>query len=97
MQLTIPHKFTQVEAKERVVAALNEARSKLAGQATIEKEEWQGDTLNFSFTAQGQAISGTFLVREHEFYLDATLPLILRMFESRIEAAIKEQAQQLLK
>ncbi len=69
MQITIPHQFSKAQAKERVVQALSEARGKLAGQATIDREEWEGDTLHFGFTAQGQAISGTFEVRESVFLL----------------------------
>lgn len=97
MQINIPHKFTKDEAKERVMAALREARQKLAGQATIDKEEWQGDTLHFGITVQGQSISGTFEVRDKSFDLDAKLPLMLRMFEGRIKKAIEEQAQGMLK
>src|SRR3990167_11018093 len=97
MQVTIPHQFSKAQAKERVVLALQDARQKIGTQATIERQEWEGDTLTFGFTAQGQSISGTFEVREHEFYLDAKLPLMLRMFEGRIKAAIEQQATHLLK
>lgn len=97
MQITIPHKFTKEQAKERVVAALREAREKIGNQATIEKEEWTGDTLNFGFTVQGQSITGTFEVRDNDFNLDAKLPLMLRMFEGRIKKAIEEQAAAMLK
>ena len=97
MEIKIPHKFAKAEAKERVVAALNDARKNIGSQATIEKEEWDGDTLHFAFSAQGQSISGTFEVRDKEFYLDAKLPMMLRMFEGRIKQAIEEQATKLLK
>lgn len=97
MQVTIPHQFTKDEAKSRVVAALKDARQKVGNQATIQKEEWVADTLNFAFVVQGQSISGTFEVREHDFFLDAKLPLTLRMFEGRIKSAIEQQATQLLK
>jgi putative polyhydroxyalkanoate system protein len=97
MQITIPHKFTKAEAKERVMLALREARAKIDDQATIDKEEWVGDTLNFAITVQGQSISGTFEVRDHDFNLDAKLPMMLRMFEGRIKSAIEEQAQGMLK
>lgn len=81
----------------RVKAALNEARAKIGDQATIDKEEWQGDTLHFGFTAQGQSISGTFEVRDNNFELNAKLPLMMRMFEGKIKKAIEEQAQAMLK
>lgn len=97
MQVKIPHKFTKDEAVRRVKAALTEARTKIGDQATIDKEEWEGDTLNFGFTAQGQSISGTFEVRDNEFELNAKLPLMLRMFEGKIKSAIEAQAGQLLK
>ncbi len=97
MHINIPHKFSKDEAKERVMVALREARAKLGDQATIDKEEWQGDTLHFGFSTQGQSISGTFEVRDKSFDLDAKLPLMLRMFEGRIKAAIEEQAKAMLK
>lgn len=97
MHINIPHRFAKDEAKERVMVALRDAREKLGDQATIDKEEWQGDTLHFGFTAQGQSISGTFEVRDKSFELDAKLPLMLRMFEGRIKKAIEEQAQAMLK
>lgn len=97
MHINIPHKFSKDEAKERVMVALREARAKLGDQATIDKEEWQGDTLHFGFTAQGQSITGTFEVRDKSFDLDAKLPLMLRMFEGRLKKAIEEQAAGMLK
>ncbi len=96
MQIIIPHKMTQTGAVIRVKAALNEARQKIGDQATIEKEEWDGNTLNFAFVGQGQHISGAFEVREHEFELNAKLPLMLRMFEGKIKAAIEEQTRAML-
>lgn len=97
MQIAIPHKFSKTDAKERVMMALREGREKLGDQATIDKEEWVGDTLNFGFTVQGQSITGSFEVRDNDFNLNAKLPLMLRMFEGRIKKAIEEQAQGLLK
>jgi hypothetical protein len=97
MQVSIPHKFSKADAKERVMRALNEARSKIGDQATIEKEEWQGDTLHFAFTAQGTSISGTFEVKGGEFDLNAKLPLMMRMFEGKIKKAIEDQASMMLK
>lgn len=97
MHVVLPNKLGRAAGVARVKAALDDARSKFADQATIEQEEWTGDTLTFAFTAQGQHISGTFEVTDTEFVLDATLPLMLRMFEGKIESAIKEQAATMLK
>lgn len=96
MQVTIPHAFGKDEAIRRVKLALDEARTKIGEQATIDTEEWQDDTLLFGFTAHGQSISGTLEVRDKEFELNARLPVMLRMFESKIQKAIEEQASRML-
>lgn len=96
MQITIPHKFTKTEALTRVKQALDQARSQVGEQATITEERWEGDTLHFAFSGQGQAISGTFTVGDTAFDLDAKLPLMMRMFEGKIKAAIEQHAQQML-
>jgi len=96
MKVTIPHKFSQIEAITRVKKVLNESRSKLADHLTDVEERWDNNTLNFAFTAQKQHISGTLEVKDRVFELYAKLPLTLRLFEGRIEKMIKEQAGTML-
>jgi len=97
MHIDIPHKFkTKEEAVARVKTALNDARPQLEGKASIEKEEWEENTLAFAATIQGQSISGTLVVRDSVFDINAKLPLMLRMFEGRIEKALKEQTSKML-
>jgi len=96
MHLKIPHKFGRSAAIARVQDAVAEARSKMGDKLTIEEERWEGDTLNFAFTAQGQHITGTLQVEDKEFVLDAKLPLMLRFFEKRIEREIAEQVKNTL-
>ncbi|MDB5224580.1 MAG: hypothetical protein JWO43_202 [Candidatus Adlerbacteria bacterium] len=95
MQIQIPHKRTKQQAIDQIKKALEEARPKLAGQATIEKEEWVGDTLEFAVTVQGQHISGSVATNETEYDLVLKLPLMLRMFEGKIKRTIEEQLKQL--
>ena len=97
MQVEIPHKFSKAEALQRVKLALNEARAKMGDQATIHEERWEDNVLHFDVEGQGQRITGTFTVNDNTFDLYAKLPLMLRMFEGRIEKAIKEQAAQMMK
>ena len=96
MKISIPHKFSQVEAETRVKKVLNESRSKLAAHLTDVEEKWEGSTLHFAFTAQKQHISGTLEVKDKTFDLSAKLPLTLRLFEGRIEKMIQEQAGAML-
>jgi len=98
MHIKLPHKFkTEAAAITRAKQAINEARAKLPAGAAIDKEAWSGDTLAFAGTMNGITITGTLAVTDSEYEIDAKLPLMLRMFEGRIEKAIKEQTAGLLK
>ncbi len=95
MHLEIPHTYSQAAAVAKVKKTLDDARPELAGKAEITEERWDGDTLHFAFTAQGQNIGGQLQVKEKEFILDAKLPLMMKLFEGKIEKMISEQARQL--
>src|ERR1700743_1386009 len=97
MHFVIPHKFTKTEAVSRIKNMLAEAKPQLAGKATIDKEEWNGNTLAFAFTAEGQKIAGQCEVQDNQFVVDAKLPFMLRLFEGRIQKAIEEQTREMLK
>jgi hypothetical protein len=97
MHLKIPHQFSQAQAVARVKQALAEAKPQLKDKVEVEEERWEGSTLHFAFTAQGQRITGTLVVGEGEFELNAKLPLMLKLFEGKIERAIKEQVALALK
>lgn len=96
MHLKIPHQFSREEATARVKKVLQGAKPQLAGKAEIREERWEGDTLYFAFSAEGQHISGQLAVEDQQFVLDAKLPFMLRMFEGQIEKMITTQASQLL-
>ena len=91
MHLAIPHKFTKTEATSRVKNALEAARPQLAGNVEMHEERWDGSTLHFDLTAEKHRISGTFAVEDSQFVLDAKLPLMMRLFEGRIEKELAEQ------
>lgn len=95
MHVEIPHQFSQKEAVNRVKMALNQSRAQALQQAPDLKTQWRDDTLEFSATVQGKFIEGTLAVEEKQFVLDAKLPLLWRMFEGRIEKAIKDQVAQM--
>ncbi len=95
MQFKIPFKGSQAEGIQRIKRLLDESRAKIAGHATIEKEEWQGNVLSFAFTAQGKSISGTATVGDNEIDLYAKLPLSLRLFEGTIEKMIAAEVAKL--
>jgi hypothetical protein len=98
MQVKIPHKLSRDRAIAQVKMALTQNRHKLQeAKAEIHKEEWSDNVLTYDVSVQGQRISGTFTVNDHDFDLYAKLPLMMRMFEGRIEREIAKQAQELIK
>lgn len=96
MHIEIPHKFTQADAVRRIKEALEEQRPRLTQFGSLDKEEWDENTLHFAAALQGKKITGQLQVQENQYVLDATLPLMWRMFEGRIEKAIEENAQKML-
>ncbi len=98
MDIKLPHELkTEGAAIVRAKQALNQMRTQLPKDATIDKEEWSGNTLSFAATANKITITGTLTVTDKEYDVHAKLPFMLRMFEGRIEKAIKEQTAGLLK
>ncbi len=97
MHIKLPHNLkTEGAAILRAKQALNEMRPQLPKDASIDKEEWSGNTLTFAATANKITITGTLTVTATDYEVQAKLPLMLRMFEGRIEKAIKEQTAKLL-
>ncbi len=62
-------------------------RPQLPKDASIDKEEWSGNTLAFAATANKITVTGTLVVTATDYDITAKLPLMLRMFEGRIEKA----------
>jgi hypothetical protein len=96
MKISIPHKTTQIEAITRVKKVLNQSRAQMAAHVTDVTESWEGNILAFSFSVQKQHISGTLEVTDHSFELYAKLPLMMRLFEGKIEKMIQDESKKIL-
>ena len=97
MHFEVPHTLSQEHAVARIKVGLSQAAPHLAqNQVVIEKQTWEGNTLNFAVTLQGKEITGSVQVLDKQFIIDAKLPLLWRMFEGKIEKMIQEQAKGML-
>lgn len=96
MKVSIPHKQTKIAAITHIKKILNDSRSMMASQISDMKESWEGNILTFAFTAQKNHISGTLEVKDHSFELYAKLPLMMRLFEGKIEKMIQEESKKVL-
>ncbi len=96
MTFNVPHNTTKDAAVARVKEALRKARAEIGDKATIDEERWEGDTLHFAFTAQGQSISGTLHITDTNYDAEIKLPLMLRMFEGKIKSMIEAEVTKML-
>ena len=97
IEMSIPHKLTQEEAQRRIQELLPKMKSDFGGQVKDLREEWNGNTGKFSFTAMGFSVSGTLTVNDSSVDLDGDLPFAATLFKGKIKSVIEEKAQQILK
>lgn len=94
--MTISHRLTQDEAVKRIKTLLGEVKNQFADKISNLREEWDGDTGTFSFSAMGFSVSGTLTVKSSEVELSGNLPFAAAFFRRKIEATIRERAETLL-
>lgn len=96
MTATIPHQLTRAEAKRRIQDQMGVMRQQYGSVLTNLHETWTGDTMAFSLTAMGEAISGRLAVDDQAVHLTVALPWILRMLAETVKPAIEQQGRLLL-
>jgi len=95
MHIEFSHGLSQSKARAKINQALNQSRAQIMTQAKILEERWAGDTLHFVVEIQGKKVTGSLDITESNYVLDATLPLMWRLFERKIENEIKKQMEHL--
>lgn len=95
MKFSLPFTGNAPEGVAKLKKLLDEHRAQLESKASDVKEEWQGNVLNFAFTAEGKYIEGNITVRDGAYDVYAKLPLALRLFEGTIERMIDGEVKKL--
>ena len=96
LEMSIPHKLTREEARNRIQELLPKMKNDYGDQIKDLQEEWNGDTGSFSFSVMGFAVSGTLTVNDASVDLDGNLPFAAAFFKGKIKSVIEEKAQQVL-
>lgn len=96
IEMSIPHKLSQQEARRRIQELLPKMKSDYADQIKDLQEEWNDNTGRFSFSIMGFAVSGTLTVNESTVDLDGNLPFAAAFFKGKIKSVIQEKAEQIL-
>jgi len=96
LNMVVPHRLSQDEALRRIKGLLGEVKTQFTDKISDLREEWRGNTGEFSFSAMGFSVSGTLAVNPSEVKLSANLPFAAMFFKGRIESTIRERAEALL-
>jgi hypothetical protein len=92
MRIAVTHHTTKANARSRVEQKLNGLLAQFGSRADELQHDWSGDTLTFKGKAKGFSVSGTVEITDAEIILDASLPLMAKMFEPKIREAVKREA-----
>jgi putative polyhydroxyalkanoate system protein len=93
----VPHPLDKQAAHDRLDRFADVLREKFKDQVSDLEQSWDGDTLNFSFKSYGIQLKGGVTVGENQLDVAGDLPFTAMMFKGKIESAIREQLERLVK
>ena len=90
-QITVhySHHLDPAEAARRLRQFGDSLKQKHGDEVTMLKEEWQGETLDFSLAAKGITVSGKLVVSAEDVQVTCQLPFAAMLFRGRIEKDIQ--------
>lgn len=95
--MSIPHQLSQDDALKRIQRALSEIKKEHGDKVSNLKENWNGNTGEFSLTVMGFDVSGKLVVNPASIDMDAELPFAASLFKGKIKSLIGDKAGELLK
>lgn len=96
LQLTVPNPNGRQEGVERLKGFLVKIKERHGEQVKDLHEEWEGETLKFSFSTFGIKIQGTLAVDDSEVKFVGELPFAAMVFKGKIESEIRDTLTKVL-
>ena len=96
LAFTVPHSLPPAEALKRTKKLLQITKTEYKDQFSDLEESWDGMRGIFSARVMGFALSGTLLVTKDSVELTGKVPWAALPFKGKIEAAIREKAEEVL-
>ena len=93
---SVPHRLGRAEAKRRIQDGLGQLRRQYGTWLHDLRESWQGDRMDFTASALGQAFTGNLTVDDTAVHVEVALPWILDMLVEPIRQQIQQHGQKLL-
>jgi putative polyhydroxyalkanoate system protein len=93
--LSLPHQLPRAEAKKRVEELVGQFHQQVGGMGRLE-ETWTGDTMAFTFSVAGTAVTGKVFVEDQAVRMEVNLPWALAMFAGGIKQRIEQEGRKML-
>ncbi len=95
IDVDLPHKLGKDAAKQRLGDNIPKLHEHLPGGGNV-NSHWEGDSLNLSIAAMGDAIEAKLTVYEDKVHCHFDLPGLLGMFAQPIAAMLKAKGSDIL-
>lgn len=96
LTLSVPHQLGRAEARRRIELQISQQRAQHGHLIQNLREEWHGDTLEFSLRAMGQEVSGRLFVEDQVVRLEVPLPWPITMIAGSFKPMIEQEGRKLL-
>ena len=93
----VPHTLGREAAIEKLDTLMQRVADMYRDQVKDIKQDWEGNTLLFSFRTLGMTISGQTVVDDDQVAVNGKLPIAAMMFKGKIENDIRTQLEKLLR
>ncbi|HWA99832.1 MAG TPA: polyhydroxyalkanoic acid system family protein [Pirellulales bacterium] len=97
INFSVPHSMTAADASAKLHEFMPRIRSQYQDQIKDVTENWNGNTLEFSFKTLGFTFKGTLASQDNNTDVVLEIPLAAMMVKGRIEQEVKGGLQKLLK
>ena len=94
--LTIPHRLSQDEARQRIQTGIEDARRKFGGQIGQLEDHWTGNHVEAQCKVLGQTITGRADVQPDRVVINIDLPWLLSKLVGSIQPQIEAEARRRL-
>jgi len=92
----IPHRHGKAEAKRRIKAAIDEARTREAAKFKVAEEQWDGDCLTFRIALLGLPCTGTIAVGDSSARAEVKLSWYASHLTKPAKAYIQQEGARIL-
>jgi Putative polyhydroxyalkanoic acid system protein (PHA_gran_rgn) len=91
MSVTVPHFSTQEDVVKRLKGLMELAKQRNQDKIQNLVEQWNENTLTYSFKSFGFDVGGTVAVEPDVVRVEGKLPFAAMMFKGKIEQALRDE------